>query len=614
MAEFALEYIAGVVADDTVRARGGRYTNADKARFVRAGAGQPLLPELIGGWERLVLQTITGVCRNVFAWTDNSGLLNIAFGTNSHLMVWRGGARYDITPYGPPARLGANPLASSNGTGTVTVTHTAHGYTSGIDVRVYGAATFQGLDAANLNITAEITVINDDSYSFTAGGGDTASGSGSGGGSGIVVVPQTALPEGPVHGTGTAGYGTGGYGVGGYGEPSEEDYFPATWSFGLLGEALVASRRDEAIFIWENDTAARATWLENSPLRNAAILTTPERIVMALGTEEEASPHTYNPRCIRHSDPTDETIWTTDTDTLAREKILEGAGRLVAGRGAGPANFIWTDNELFQAAYVGALDEVYRFDRLGEDCGLAGPNAACVRNQQAFWVTPDIQFMTCGLGGEPSVIESPMRAELEANLAASQKDKIVASTLSKYNEIWFFYPDARDGDGGVGLECSRAMFFSVTDPWWSKAQLARTAFCDAGPADYPVGVDPDGNAYWHERGDTNDGNAISWSLSAGPQYIDAGRQAIWLRSFWPDFTGRGGEAQAGSMSLTLYTREFPQSTPETHGPYTISPGDEAVDLRIDGRIISWDLSGSSGPANWRMGALTFEGKPTRRSK
>lgn len=601
--EYPLDYAPGVIADDTVMTRGGRYIDADKVRFVKAGADQPSRPQLIGGWERLTLTALTGICRTVFAWNDNAGLLNIVFGTHEKLQVWRGGAVYDITPYGPPARLGADPLASTNASGTVTVTHTAHGYANGIGVRLYGAATFNGLDAANLNGVRTITVINANSYSFTAGAGDTASATGAGGGSEIIVVPQTALPAGQEHGTGTAGYGTGGYGVGGYGEPSEDDYFPRTWSFGTLGEALVASPRGGAIYVWENDSAQRATWLENSPLRNASILTTPERVVMALGTEEEVS-HDLNPRCIRHSDPDDETLWSTTTDGLAREKVLEGAGRIVAGRGAGPNLLIWTDNEVFEASYAGQLDEVYRFDRLGEDCGLAGPNAVAIKNQRAFWLTPDLQFQTVGLGGEPSVIDCPMRDELRANLTTSQRDKIVLSTLSSFSEVWVFYPDRRDG-----LENSRAMFFSTTDGWWSKAELARTAFCDAGPADNPVGVDADGNVYWQERGASNDGGALSWSLTAGPQYIDAGRQAILVRRFWPDFRD-----QVGGISLTLYTREYPQSTPETFGPYTMTTSTEKVDLHIDGRIVSWKISGSSAPVSWRLGTPIVEGKPTRRAK
>lgn len=603
MPEFELQYLPGVVADDTVLTRKGRFTDADKIRWTRSDAGQSWRAQLIGGWERLTLTAITGTCRTVFCWLDNSGRVNIAFGTHSKLMVWRAGAVYDITPYGPPSRLGTDPLASTNASGTVTVTHTGHGYDDGIDVKVYGATTFQGLAADNLNGVHTIAVVDADSYTFTAGAADTASGTGSGGGSAVTVVPQTEIPAGEVNGTGTAGYGSGAYNVGGYGQPSTSDYFPATWSFGTLGEALVACRRDGAIYLWENDTSALATWLENSPIRTTSILTTPERVILALGCNEETS-NSFNTRCIRNSDPTDETIWNTDSDTLAREKILEGAGRIVAGRGAGPASFVWTDNEVFQCEYVGALDEVYRFTRLGEDCGLIGPNAACVKNQRAFWLTPDLQCASVMLGGEPAILDNPMRAELRSNLAPSQRDKIVASTVSAFNEIWFHYPDSRDG-----LENSRAMFFHATDGWWSKAQIARTAFCDAGPSDYPIGVDADGNAFWHERGTSNDGAAISWSLEAGPQYIDAGHSAIFLRSFWPDF-----KDQVGGIDLTLYTREYPQSTPETFGPYTMSMATEKVDLHIDGRIVSWKISGESGPASWRLGTPIVEGKATRRAK
>lgn len=621
MTQFPLSYAPGVVADDTLLAKGGRYVDADKWRFRRTDAGQPVLPEIIGGWERLVRTALTGICRSILAWTDNAGDLNIAFGTHSKLMLWKGSALYDITPNGPPTRLGANPLTTANASATITVAQTAHGYSSGIQVEVFGAPTFNGVAAANLNGLRTITVTGPNSFTFTAGASDTASASGAGGGSEVIIVPQTELPAGQIHGTGGRGYGTGAYGVGGYGEPSDVEYFPRTWSFGLIGEALIASPRDGAIYIWENDTAQRARWVHNSPIRNASIMTTPQRVIMALGTEEEASPHTYNPKCLRHCDSRillDDgrlgyEVWNTDTDTLAREKVLEAAGRLVCGRTAGPANLIWTDNEVFQGSYVGALDEIYRFDRLGEDCGVAGPNAACTRNQRAFWLTPDLQYMTVSLGGEPYALDCPFQKELKANLSASQRDKIVMSTLSTFREVWCWYPDARDGSGGVGLEISRALFFSLEVAsgagWWSKAQLDRTAFCDSGPADYPVGVSSSGYCYWHERGQSADGNAISHFLRAGPQYIDAGRLGVFVREFWPDFTD-----QQGALNLTVYVREFPQSPDEAFGPFVMTADTEKVEPMVEGRIISWQIAGTSGPVSCRMGTPIVEGRGGRRAK
>lgn len=500
---YPLQLEPGIVADDTVLARIGRWIDGSMVRFVRGR------PQLIGGWERIVLTALGGVCRNVFAWMDNASRLNIAFGTHTGLYVFKGGVLYNITPAG--------------------------------------------------------------------------------------------LAAGQVNGTGGAGFGTGAYGVGRYSEPSTIDYFPRTWSFGALGEALIANPRGGGIYIWENNPASPAVAVTNAPTAAQAIIVTPERVIMAIGTQEEVS-GTVNPRCIRHSDPRDETVWNTGTATLAREKILEGAGRLLTGRVAGYGNFVFTDNEVWDCRYQGSVDEVFSFTRLGEKCGLIGPNAVATDDQRAFWLGPDFQFRTVALGGEPAVVESPMRAMLEENLATVQKDKIVCSTIAGFDEVWFFYPDARDG-----LENSRAVSFSKTDGWWSKHELARTAFCDAGPASYPVGVTAAGAIYWHERGKSADGDAITWRLESGPQYIDGGDSLILFRDFVPDF-----REQEGVINLTLVTREESQSSPQEFGPFAVTPTTERIGIKGVGRLVSFRLSGASGPASWRLGTPIFEGRAAGR--
>lgn len=163
------------------------------------------------------------------------------------------------------------------------------------------------------------------------------------------------------------------------------------------------------------------------------------------------------------------------------------------------------------------------------------------------------------------------------------------------------------------MEVSRSIFFSLEvasgGGWWSKAQLDRTAFCDAGPADYPVGVSSSGNCYWHERGKSADGGAISHYLSAGPQYIDSGRLGVFVREFLPDFSD-----QQGTLSLTIYTREFPQSQPEAFGPFGLAPDTTKIEPMVEGRIISWTISGNSGPVSCRIGTPIVEGRAGRRAK
>jgi hypothetical protein len=688
---FPVQIPPGIVSDDTELAKGGRWSDGDKVRFSRERA------ELIGGHERIFRTALEGICRGAFAWYDNAGSLNLAFGTHSHVYVWKGGLLTDITPtlampavvlggllspsplavtdgsavvtvthkdhgletgdsiivsgavsvgrivpngtfsvtktdddhytytFSSPAdlaeTLGNNPLSVTSGQAKVTVTDTAHGLADGTVVTFSGAAAVGGITP---NGAFPVTVIDANSYSFTftSDATSTATGGGAavvatvpatGGGTAVKIAPQKAFQPGQINGTGGRGYGTGAYGVGGYGQPSDTEYFPRTWSFGALGENLVCSPRGGTIYIWQNDTAENAEPITNAPRTVTHMLVTPERVIMALGCNQEDGSG-FNPRCIRHTDSritlTEGThegavgyeVWDTDVDTLAREKILEGAGVLVAGRNAGYGNFVLTDNECWDCRYVGSLDEVYSFSKLGEDCGLIGPNAIAVKNQRAFWWTLDYQFMTCALGGEPQSIANPLRDELEENLAPVQRNKIYAATISGRNEAWFFYPDNRDG-----LENSRAVFFSTTEGWFGKAQMPRTAFIDAGPALYPLGVDPEGNVFWHERGESADGEAISWSLESAPQYIDSGERLIFVRSFYPDFKG-----QQGAISLTIITREEAQGQPTEHGPFVITPTTEVVDLDVEARLVSFRISGSSAPASFRLGTIIFEGRQAGR--
>jgi hypothetical protein len=518
-----LQIPPGILTDSTSHAEAGRWIDASLVRFNDDGEAQT-----IGGWESLTGQLLTGVCRSAFPWTDNGAVLNIAFGTHSKLYVWEGGGLYDVTPFGPPARLGANPLAVTNLSPTVVVTHVGHGLSTGASVKVFGAVAVGGITP---NGTFTVTALGADSYSFTFGSNATSTATG--GGTNVVVTPQSEIPAGAVDGTGSAGYGTGAYGAGPFGQtPPTADYFPRTWSCGAWGQNLLASPRGGGIYEWAGATAARAVAVNGAPTRVTHMVVAPMNggyQVFALGCEEEVS-GVFNPACIRHSGIRDNTSWTTAANTTAREYILTGGGQIVAGRMVGPQLLVWTSDALFVGSFVGSLAQPWRFDRVGRNCGLIGPNAVAVSGQTAFWVSPDRQFHTYGLGGAPSVIASPLRAEFAENLAASQGDKIVASTIAEHGEVRWDYPDARDG-----YENSRYLAVKVSGPvagTWTKGLMGRTAMVDAGPSPYPVGVTLAGRIYWHERGHSADGAAMAWHIESADQMLGEDDTML-VTGFWP---------------------------------------------------------------------------------
>lgn len=502
-----LDLPPGMNGDDTTFAERGRWADGSNVRF-RLGR-----PEVIGGWERLIGDQLSGVCRAIFPWTDNDGVLDIAFGTHSNLQLWRGGALFDITP-------------------------------------------------------------------------------------------TTGFSAGAVDGTGSAGYGTGAYGLGDYGLPSSADYFPLTWSFGAWGEQLLASPRNQTIFAWTNDTSQPAQPLADAPARVTHMLVAPldgGYQVFALGCNEEVSTN-FNPLCIRHSSIRKNDEWSTSASgSTAREYILTGGGRIVAGRMCGPYMLVWTSDALFLGSFVGALNQPWRFDRVGRNCGLIGPNAAVVVGQTAFWASPDRQFYSYGIGGEAQPIPCPIRRDFAEELTTSQGDKVVASSNAEFSEVRFDYPDQRDG-----YENSRYLAVAVAGPdvgAWHKGEMARTAFVDAGPSAYPLAAAVDGSVYLHERGRSADGSAFSWFIETADSNLDPER-AFLVRGLWPDF-----KDQIGPVSITLKSRMRPQDTSETVTNVTVAPGASRADLLTSGRLIRVRFSGESAPTGCRIGQPTFDVVP-----
>lgn len=584
MSRVPLELPPGLVSDDTAFSTVGRWADGSNVRFWRERA------QVIGGWTSIFSTALTGVCRTVFSWTDVAGALQIAFGTNSKLQLYSAGALYDITPYIASTLLGANPLAVVNGTPTVTVTHAVHGLSTGNVITVSGATAVGGI-TPNGDFTITVTGANTYTYTF----GSNATSTTSGGGSAVLIQPHVYITAGLVDGGGEGGYGSGTYSTGTYSSPQAGSNRVRVWSLAAWGQQLMASPSGGKIYQWSNNAANVATTVSGAPAQVTYMIVAPQDQVFALGCNEEAS-GTFNPLCIRHSSVRLNTEWNTASSTTAREYILPGGGRIVAGRVIGPYLLVWTSDALFLGTFVGSLDQPWRFDRVGLHCGLVGPNAAVVVGQSAYWLGPDLQFRRYALGGAPEIIPCPIREDVIDNTAQAQGDKITLASISTFNEIRLDYPDSRDGS-----ENSRYVALSLVDGAWYRGMMARTAYVDAGPSDYPIGVNPTGSVYWHEQGQSDNGAVLSWFIETADTYLDESLTMM-CRGLWPDMAD-----QVGPVAVTLTTQLKPQDqNPRTFGPYTMAVGDAKTDIRASGRLFKVKFSGSSAPSYMRLGKLSFD--------
>jgi hypothetical protein len=424
-------------------------------------------------------------------------------------------------------------------------------------------------------------------------------------GGSVVDISPVGLVPGSINSTGgAAGYGTGLYGRGTYGSPASV-YFARTWTLDTYGTWLIANPRGDTIYVWDGDPAHDAEALTNAPDQVTAALVTPERQVLAFGCNEVLS-GAYNPMCIRGSAIEDIEDWTPNVDDNSFEDVIEGGGRIVRALMLGSYVAVWTDTAVHLGSFVGAAEQTYRWDLIASGCGLAGPNAVVIVNQTAYWVTPDFQFYAWQIGAPPSALQCPILKEFKDNIVGLQVEKVIAVSVGQFSELWFFYPDSRDG-----VENTRYVAFStIADgttgalPWF-RGQLARTAAIDAGPTQYPLFVAFDGTAYWHENGHSANELPITAFIKTSDLYLDEAERRVLARGIWPDFEG-----QIGEVSLSLEAKDYPQSTARQKGPYALPTGMPRRQFLAEGRVFTVTFSSDATPSFWRLGKPSFDIVPT----
>jgi hypothetical protein len=179
-----VQFKPGVNRETTSYGAEGQWFNSDLIRF-RKGR-----PEKMGGWIRLSSNTIEGVGRSLHTWAGLDGSKFMGLGTQSKFYIERGGGYNDVTPIRATTTLGSNPLKTgASGSAVVTVTAPAHGALNGDYVTLSGAATTDGITAAQFNTEHQLTLVDSNSYTITTGG-TASSGNTAGGGSSVVATYQ----------------------------------------------------------------------------------------------------------------------------------------------------------------------------------------------------------------------------------------------------------------------------------------------------------------------------------------------------------------------------------------------------------------------------------------
>jgi len=338
--------------------------------------------------------------------------------------------------------------------------------------------------------------------------------------------------------------------------------------------------------------------ITNCPNTASCAWVTGEKI-LALGGTARVSDGTVSPLTVRWSDQGNNTTWTPSTTNQAGDFQLSEGTKILKGLATRNQSLIFTDTALYGMRYLPGDPLIYSFPLLGVGCGIIGPNAAVDANGIIYWMGNNAQFFRYA-GAVVEDVPCSLKSDLFNNIAPGQGEKVYGWYNSRFNEVWWLYPDNRDG-----TECSRYVSLQLDNGWWSQGIFTRTAGCDQGVLPYPIMTGTDGIVYYHDKGTSGNGASFSASMEIFPQEIAEGEGIVPITRIIPDFKNF-----TGGCSVSLYARHWPQDSVTIYGPYTIGNSTLKYDLRVAARQLGAKLVFSGAPNTARMGAVRFDIRPT----
>ena len=192
--------------------------------------------------------------------------------------------------------------------------------------------------------------------------------------------------------------------------------------------------------------------------------------------------------------------------TLANE-VNVTAGKIVRGfpiRGgtSSPSGLFWATDSLVRVSFTGTAPYYWRYDTVSNQTSIMSSSSVVEMDGTFFWMGVDRFYL---YNGGVKVLPNDKNVNyLFDNINFNARQKVWATKVPRYNEIWFFYPR------GTATECTDCIIFNVKDNIWYDAGQAEGARRSCG---YVTEVFP--RPIW-AGWDFNGQLGITYTLTYGP--------------------------------------------------------------------------------------------------
>ena len=166
---------------------------------------------------------------------------------------------------------------------------------------------------------------------------------------------------------------------------------------------------------------------------------------------------TYNQQTI-----TDWNGPTANQVNMASSKVIKGIP--VRGGTNSPSGLFWATDSLIRVSFSGTAPLYWRYDIISSQISTISSSCFVEMDGIFYWMGVDRFYQ---YNGTVSVLPNDKNVNwLFDNLNFVQRQKVWATKVPRYNEIWFFYPR------GDATECTDAIIFNVKDKIWYDAGSA----------------------------------------------------------------------------------------------------------------------------------------------
>jgi hypothetical protein len=276
---------------------------------------------------------------------------------------------------------------------------------------------------------------------------------------------------------------------------------------------------------------------------------------------------------------------------VATGKIVKGLP--IRGGSAAPSGFFWAADALirvsFQPSSSGGVNYYWAYDLVSSQTSIMSSNSVIEYDGIFYWCGVD-RFL-CYNGVVQEIQNNNNQNYFFDNLNYAQRQKVWATKVPRYGEIWWFYPK------GDATECTDAIIYNIRDKAWYDAGQALGARRSAGVFSEvfpkPIWAGTEVNSagtytlWQHETGydqvyltnvDAIQSYFETYSVGTLGGMVGTQQQPgdnLWTRieRIEPDFV------QVGDMTVVVTGQGYADDVVVNSDPYTFSPNTLKIDMR-----------------------------------